>query len=93
MLYRWTPESSLGAPVPALGGLDRPALVVWGTEDAYLPWSLAERQREPFPRAEICLLEGLGHWPFHEDPARVSEAVVSFLRAQLAGAAPTPTAA
>ena len=74
---------------------DRPALVVWGTADAYIPWKQAERQRESFPSAEIQLLEGLGHWPFMEDPARVAEHVIPFLRGQVgatAGAsAPNPS--
>jgi hypothetical protein len=28
----------------------------------------------------VKLLEGLGHWPFLEDPARVAEHVIPFLR-------------
>jgi pimeloyl-ACP methyl ester carboxylesterase len=73
----------MAGPVEALHELDRPALVLWGTDDAYLPWRFAERQQLAFPSARIELLEGLGHWPFHEDPARVAELVVPFLRAQV----------
>ena len=79
-LYRATPASAMGALRLPLRELDRPALVVWGTDDAYIPWQQAERQRESFPSARIELLEGLGHWPFLEDPARVSELVIPFLR-------------
>jgi len=82
-LYRATPASAMGALRAPLRELDRPALVVWGTTDAYIPWQQAERQLESFPSARIELLEGLGHWPFAEDPARVSEAVIPFLRAQV----------
>ena len=60
--------------------LDRPALVVWGTGDVYIPWQQAERQRESLPSARIELLEGLGHWPFLEAPGRVNEQVIPFLR-------------
>jgi pimeloyl-ACP methyl ester carboxylesterase len=70
-------------PIEELATLDRPALVLWGTEDAYLPWQLAERQRMAFPSTRVELLEGLGHWPFHEDPGRVTELVIPFLRAQV----------
>lgn len=94
-LYRATPASAMGALRDPLRALDRPALVVWGTADAYIPWKQAERQRESFPSAEIQLLEGLGHWPFMEDPARVAEHVIPFLRGQVgatAGAsAPNPS--
>ncbi len=82
-LYRATPASVMRGPIKALYELDRPALVLWGTDDAYLPWRLAERQQIAFPSARIELLEGLGHWPFHEDPAHVAELVLPFLRAQL----------
>jgi pimeloyl-ACP methyl ester carboxylesterase len=82
-LYRATPASAMGALRDPLRALDRPALVVWGTADAYIPWKQAERQRESFPSADIQLLEGLGHWPFLEDPARVAEHVIPFLRRQV----------
>jgi pimeloyl-ACP methyl ester carboxylesterase len=79
-LYRATPATAMGALRDPLRELDRPALVVWGTDDAYIPWQQAARQRESFPSADVKLLEGLGHWPFLEDPARVAEHVIPFLR-------------
>jgi pimeloyl-ACP methyl ester carboxylesterase len=82
-LYRATPASAMRGPIEQLRELDRPALVLWGTDDAYLPWAMAERQRLAFPSARVELLEGLGHWPFHEDPARVADLVIPFLRAQV----------
>jgi pimeloyl-ACP methyl ester carboxylesterase len=36
-LYRATPAAKLAGPAAALRPLDRPALVLWGTKDAYLP--------------------------------------------------------
>jgi pimeloyl-ACP methyl ester carboxylesterase len=44
----------------ALRPLDRPALVVWGKHDRYLPVQLAYRQREVFPNAEVVVLEKSG---------------------------------
>jgi pimeloyl-ACP methyl ester carboxylesterase len=82
-LYRASPATVMRGPIEELRALDRPALVLWGTDDAYLPWQLAERQQLAFPSAGIELLEGLGHWPFHEDPGRVAELVISFLREQI----------
>jgi pimeloyl-ACP methyl ester carboxylesterase len=87
-LYRASPAKAMRGPIETLHTLDRPALVLWGTEDAYLPWQLAERQRMAFPSARIELLEGLGHWPFHEDPGRVAELVVPFLGAQVGASVP-----
>ncbi len=82
-LYRATPASTSGRLRDPMRALDPPTLVVWGTTDAYIPWQQAERQRESFPSARIELLEGLGHWPFLEDPARVAEVVIPFLREQV----------
>jgi len=82
-LYRATPAPLMAGPIDALRELDRPALVLWGTDDAYLPWRFAERQREAFPSAQVELLEALGHWPFDEDPAQVAELLLPFLRAQI----------
>jgi pimeloyl-ACP methyl ester carboxylesterase len=82
-LYRASPASLMRGPIESLHELDRPALVLWGTDDAYLPWRLAERQQTAFPSARIELLEGLGHWPFHEDRAQVAELILPFLRTQL----------
>ena len=58
---------------------DRPTLVVFGSADAYLPARVAESQRTRFPRAEVHLLDGCGHWPFVDDPDRVAALVIPFL--------------
>jgi pimeloyl-ACP methyl ester carboxylesterase len=83
-LYRATPASMTAGPVDELRALDRPALVLWGTYDPYIPWQQAERQRKAFPSARVELLEGLAHWPFLEDPGWVASLVLPFLREQLA---------
>jgi pimeloyl-ACP methyl ester carboxylesterase len=85
-LYRATrdPERHFAALVPALARLDVPVCVAWGAGDPYLPVVHAEQQRAVFPRAEVSRLEGLGHWPFLDDPAAVRAVVVPFLRRQLA---------
>lgn len=82
-LYRATPESRFRDGIAELHPLDRPALVLWSTKDVYLPWWLAERQREAFPSADVHLLEGLGHWPMHEDPGQVAELVIPYLQTQV----------
>lgn len=66
-----------------LGKPDVPALVVWGAEDRYLPMSFAARQAEHFPHATVHALDGLGHWPFVDDPERVAALVVPFLQAHV----------
>jgi len=82
-LYRATPAATLAVPAAALRPLDRPALVIWGTQDPYVPREQAERQRQAFPSAQVELLEGHGHWVMLEDPGRVASLVIPFLRRQL----------
>lgn len=59
---------------------DLPVCVIWGEADPYLPAAYAQRQKDYFPRAEVHVLEGLGHWPFVDDPAAVENILVPFLR-------------
>jgi pimeloyl-ACP methyl ester carboxylesterase len=72
--------------------LDRPALVLWGRHDPYLPAALAERQRDGFPDADIQILEHSGHWPFVDDPETVTRLIVAFLDRRAAPGTPTPAA-
>lgn len=82
-LYRATEPGALERrQAPALREIAPPALVVWGKGDPYLGVDLAERQAEVFPRAPLVILDGCGHWPMADDPARLSAAVVPFLREQ-----------
>lgn len=84
-LYRATrTPRDLDRLIPALRALDLPACVVWGAQDPYVPVALAARQRDAFPRAQIHVLPGLGHWPMVEDPHQVNAHVVPFLEGQLA---------
>jgi pimeloyl-ACP methyl ester carboxylesterase len=59
---------------------ERPALVLWGGRDPYLPAAMAERQRQGFPSARVEIFEDSGHWPFADNPERTKELVVPFLQ-------------
>jgi pimeloyl-ACP methyl ester carboxylesterase len=82
-LYRATDDVVVSSVhlQPRLRSLDRPALVVWGAQDPYLPVRYADRQRESFPRAEVVVLADSGHWPMIDDPVAVEQPVLRFLRA------------
>jgi pimeloyl-ACP methyl ester carboxylesterase len=88
-LYRATPDPGntaveLGATIKEL---HKPALVVWGAKDPFIDVRYAERQREFFDVQDLVVLPESGHWPFQDDPPAVAQAVLPFLRRQLAGAA------
>ena len=83
-LYRSTDANGNAQKLAtALRPLDRPALVIWGARDPYLPVRYAERQREVFPQAEVAILEHSGHWPIADDPDQVADLIIPFLRRQL----------
>lgn len=81
--YRATPASAFARLAPALRRLDRPALVLWGARDRFVPVEQAERQRESFPRARVVVFEDRGHYLHVEDPERVAAEAVPFLREQV----------
>ena len=70
----------------ALKPLNLPALVIWGKQDPYIPPDQAQKQKQAFPRARIEILDGSGHWPHIDNPKRVRELVVPFLRPTLTAA-------
>jgi pimeloyl-ACP methyl ester carboxylesterase len=78
--YRAAPPSSIERLAPTLRQLDRPALVVWGAHDRFLPVEQAELQKKSFPSAEVVIFEDSGHWPFLDDPGRAAEVIVPFIR-------------
>src|SRR5438309_957945 len=63
-LYRATDARRMVPGSPAtLAALDRPALVVFGTHDAYIPLRYAAKHREAFPSARFVAMPRSGHFP------------------------------
>jgi pimeloyl-ACP methyl ester carboxylesterase len=81
--YNATFTSGAARPAKELAALDRPALVIWGEKNRFVPVKHAEDQRESFPSAEVLVLDRSGHYPHLSDADRVAEAVLPFLKSQL----------
>jgi pimeloyl-ACP methyl ester carboxylesterase len=83
-LYRATPDpGGLSTQLAErLKPARLPALVIWGDGDKYLPVRYAALQKEYFD-AQIHVLPGAGHWPMIDEPERVRDWVLPFLRAQV----------
>lgn len=81
--YRSGPITTTSLVVDALRRLDRPALVVWGARNRFVPARHAEDQRRSFPGAEIVVLPDEGHYAHLRAPEMVAERLLPFLRAQV----------
>ncbi len=79
-LYRSTRTADIEALVSRLHRHDIDALVVFGDADVYIPTEQAHRQPQAFPRAEVHVLPGVGHWSWLEQTDQVAAHVVPFLR-------------
>lgn len=87
-LYRSTDRKDIEALAGPLRQRDPDTLVVWGDQDVYIRVAQANRQRSVFPRARVEILPGVGHWAWLEQPDRVAELVVGFLRSRVGNASP-----
>ena len=57
-----------------------PTLIIWGDRDRIIPLIHAYRAHESLPNSRLEVMEGVGHFPQVEAPARFVEILVDFLR-------------
>ena len=80
------PRRTTGRLATDLARLDRPALVIWGARNRFVPVAQAQRQRESFPSAEVVVLGAGGYitkprgeihtmWNAGKTPARMIEVI------------------
>ena len=67
----------LEAALPKIA--DTPVLILWGSTDRVVDPTSAHRLAERLPKAEIAVIEGVGHLPYEENPEQFSRIVLSFL--------------
>ena len=66
-------------PLPA--ERDYPVRLVWGEQDRVLPFKhFGSPMFERLPGAELIRLEGVGHVPMYDEPARVAELILQVTR-------------
>jgi pimeloyl-ACP methyl ester carboxylesterase len=90
-----------GQRVSALNRLylasQRPTLVIWGERDPIIPVRHAIAAHEAMPGSVLHVLEGVGHFPQHEQPERFVRVVLDFIDStrpaspSLSGRAPIPS--
>ena len=61
--------------------VEAPTLVIWGERDRHLGADLAEPHRADVPNLErVVRLPEASHWVHHDEPERVSELLIDFLK-------------
>jgi abhydrolase domain-containing protein 6 len=63
-----------------LNGSVVPTLIVWGANDRVLHFSGAKILESVMPKAQVVIMEGVGHLPMIEKPRETAEIYISFLR-------------
>lgn len=65
-----------------LAGLKVPTLVIWGEEDALIPFAAGQLFAQTIPGAKLVAYPGIGHLPHEEAAARSAADLQAFLAAQ-----------
>jgi pimeloyl-ACP methyl ester carboxylesterase len=76
--------NALPAPIEEIvahSGAAIPTLILWGSEDSWVPITAGEVLHEALPAATYVVLPGLGHVPFEEAPAAFTTALQEWLAA------------
>jgi pimeloyl-ACP methyl ester carboxylesterase len=74
-------QTVLTDPVPQLRGIQAPTLLIWGKEDAMIPFANADDYLGALPNARLSALPGVGHVPQEERAELGLEALRDFLKA------------
>lgn len=72
-------EQGYTGDVARLAAITAPTLVLWGSRDRLTPQEFGPRFARDIAGAKLVVLEGLGHVPHEEDPARSVAEVKRFL--------------
>lgn len=75
-----------GGRAGELGDLTQPTLLIFGEHDeAYPPSEFGAEFERRIPEARLEVVEGAGHYPHEQDPARVAELLLGFLSEEAEG--------
>ena len=66
-------------PRPLLQSISAPTLLVWGKQDAMIPFTNAADYSQAMPHSQLLALEAVGHLPQEETPEQSLPAVRDFL--------------
>jgi pimeloyl-ACP methyl ester carboxylesterase len=59
--------------------LTMPTLILWGSEDTWIPVAQGKRLQQALPGSNLVILNGVGHVPMEESPTETVAEYLSFL--------------
>jgi epoxide hydrolase 4 len=71
-------------PLEGQPRLAMPVRIIWGVDDAYAVPELATESARLCEDAKILYLENATHWVAHDEPERVTRALLEFLNSEIA---------
>ena len=74
----WIADDSFDA-MTRIGEISAPTLALCGAEDRLTPVRYHRYLQERLPDCRLVVIEGAGHWSFHEQPEQFNRAVGAFL--------------
>ena len=72
-------QTVLVDPLPLLRRIQAPTLLVWGEQDAMIPFANSAEYLKAIPQAKLVALPAIGHLPQEEAAERALQAVAEFL--------------
>ena len=72
-------DSHLNTLPAPLESIEKPVLLMWGTEDGWAPPDNANGLLDKIPNARLIEFEEIGHLPMHEVPDAFNTALINFL--------------
>jgi pimeloyl-ACP methyl ester carboxylesterase len=72
-LYRSSSSDVLADAGRQLDRLTMPALVVWGSQDPYIPERFGAAYANALPNAQLLELPNAGHWPWLDQPEVIDQ--------------------
>jgi pimeloyl-ACP methyl ester carboxylesterase len=68
-----------------LGGLECPTLILWGEEDPFHPFEVAERLNDAMPASSLAVLPGCSHFLPEDAPETIVPLMFEYLRSRYLG--------
>lgn len=74
----WKPYMYNPTLPPLLGGVQTPALIVWGRQDRIVPVGVGEQYARALPKSRLSVVDGAGHFLEMEQPEVLAKLIVQF---------------